>query len=65
MSRKYKFGDNDTQDLLSIMRRLKNMGNAVHEMMQYSGIIRKKLEDGTLRISENGLRFEGDLMLTR
>lgn len=41
------------------------LSREVHEMMQYSRIIRKKLEDGTLRISENGLRFEGDLMLTR
>lgn len=37
----------------------------VHEMMHYSSIIRKKIADGSLRISSNGLRFEGDLMLTR
>ena len=36
----------------------------VYEMMHYSKIIRKKLKDEILRISANGLRFEGDLMLT-
>jgi len=36
----------------------------VYEMMHYSKIIRTKLKDETLRISANGLRFEGDLMLT-
>lgn len=34
-------------------------------MMHYSSIIRKKLKDGSLRISEDGMRLEGDLMLTR
>ena len=37
----------------------------VNEMMHYSKIIRTKLEDGTLKISKDGLKFEGDLMLTR
>jgi hypothetical protein len=41
------------------------LSREVREMMHYSKIIRKKLEDGTLRISEDGLKFEGDLMLTR
>lgn len=37
----------------------------VHEMMHYSKIIRTKLKDGSLRIAGKGLKFEGDLMLTR
>lgn len=41
------------------------LSKEVHEMMHYSSIIRKKLKDGSLRISEDGMRFEGDLMLTR
>lgn len=41
------------------------LSREVREMMHYSKIIRKKLEDSTLRISEDGLKFEGDLMLTR
>lgn len=35
----------------------------VNEMMHYSKIIRTKLDSGTLRIA-NGLRLEGDLLLT-
>lgn len=41
------------------------LGREVNEMMHYSKIIRTKLKDGSLRISVDGLRFEGDLMLTR
>lgn len=41
------------------------LSREVSEMMHYSRIIRKKLEDNSLRISENDLKFEGDLMLTR
>ena len=41
------------------------LSREVHEMMHYSKIIRKKLEDSSLRISDNGLKFEGDLILTR
>ena len=37
----------------------------VTEMMYYSGIIRDKLKGGSLRISSDRLKFEGDLMLTR
>lgn len=37
----------------------------VTEMMHYSKLIRTKLKDGSLRISVNGLKFEGNLMLTR
>lgn len=37
----------------------------VHEMMHYSKIIRTGLQNGSLRISGNGLRFEGNLILTR
>jgi hypothetical protein len=36
----------------------------VHEMMHYSKIIRVKLNDGTLKIAANGLRLEGNLLLT-
>ena len=36
----------------------------VYEMMHYSKIIRTKLNNGTLRIAANGLRLEGDLLLT-
>jgi DNA-binding protein Fis len=41
------------------------LSREVNEMMHYSKIIRTKLKDGSLRISEDGLKFEGDLMLTR
>lgn len=41
------------------------LSREVTEMMHYSKIIRTKLRDGSLRISEDGLRFEGDLILTR
>lgn len=41
------------------------LSKEVHEMMHYSNIIRKKISNGSLRISNDGLRFEGDLMLTR
>jgi len=41
------------------------LSREVNEIMHYSKIIRTKLEDGSLRISEDGLKFEGDLMLTR
>lgn len=41
------------------------LSKEVHEMMHYSNIIRKKLANGSLRVSNDGLRFEGDLMLTR
>jgi hypothetical protein len=37
----------------------------VTEMIHYSKIIRTKLNDGSLKISADGLKFEGDLMLTR
>jgi hypothetical protein len=37
----------------------------VNEMMHYSKIIHTKLDSGTLRIAANGLRLEGDLLLTR
>jgi hypothetical protein len=41
------------------------LSKEVKEMMHYSKIIRTKLKDGSLRIAAQGLRFEGDLMLTR
>jgi len=41
------------------------LSKEVHEMMHYSRIIRKKLADGSLKISSDGLKFEGNLMLTR
>ncbi|MET7000098.1 hypothetical protein [Chitinophaga defluvii] len=41
------------------------LSREVSEMMHYSRIIRKKLEDNSLRVSKDGLKFEGDLILTR
>jgi hypothetical protein len=41
------------------------LSREVTEMMHYSKIIRTRLKDGSLRISTDGLKFEGDLMLTR
>jgi hypothetical protein len=41
------------------------LSRKVNEMMHYSKIIRAKLENGSLVISEDGLRLEGNLMLTR
>lgn len=40
------------------------LSREVEEMMHYSRIIRTKLSKNSLRISANGLNFEGDLMLT-
>jgi hypothetical protein len=37
----------------------------VTEMMYYSRIIRDKLKEGSLRISPDRVKLEGDLMLTR
>lgn len=37
---------------------------AVYEMMHYSKIIRTRLNEGTLRIAANGLKLEGNLLLT-
>ncbi|MEP7110257.1 MAG: hypothetical protein ABI760_19845 [Ferruginibacter sp.] len=41
------------------------LSREVKEMIHYSKIIRTRLKDGSLRISLNRLKFEGDLMLTR
>lgn len=41
------------------------LGREVMEMMHYSKIIRSRLGYGSLRISSDGLKFEGDLMLTK
>lgn len=41
------------------------LSREVREMMCYSRIIRTRLENGYLRISANGLRIEGNLMLTQ
>lgn len=41
------------------------LSKEVHEMMHYSKIIRNKLQDESLSISQDGLKFQGDLMLTR
>jgi hypothetical protein len=43
----------------------KNLEREVHEMMKVSGIIRNKINNGDLRISDDGLRLEGDLWITR
>lgn len=43
----------------------KNLEKEVHEMMRVSKIIRTKINNGDLRISEDGLRLEGDLWITR
>lgn len=40
------------------------LSREVHEMMHYSKIIRIRLNDGSLRVSDDNLKFEGDLMLT-
>lgn len=41
------------------------LSKEVTEMMHFSKIIRTKLKDGSLKISADGLRLEGDLLLTR
>ncbi len=41
------------------------LSREVTEMMHYSKIIRTKLENGSLRIAADGLKFEGNLLLTR
>lgn len=41
------------------------LAREVTEMMHYSGIIRTRLKDNTLRISLNRLKLEGDLILIR
>ncbi|WP_078666938.1 hypothetical protein [Chitinophaga eiseniae] len=43
----------------------KDLEREVHEMMRVSKIIRTKIDNGDLRISDNGLRLEGDLWITR
>jgi hypothetical protein len=45
------------QDDIKLSRELK-------EMMHYSKIIHARLKEDSLRISLNGLKFEGDLMIT-
>lgn len=40
------------------------LSREVHEMMHYSKIIRTKLNNGSLALSADGYRFEGNLMLT-
>ncbi len=39
------------------------LAREVHEMMHYSKIIRTKLNNGSLRISPDGLKLEGELLL--
>jgi hypothetical protein len=41
------------------------LSREVHEMMHYSKIIRTKLNNGELFFSEDGLRFGGNLILTK
>ncbi|MBO9631631.1 MAG: hypothetical protein J7578_00835 [Chitinophagaceae bacterium] len=40
------------------------LAREVHEMMHYSKIILTKLDNGSLRLSTDGLKFEGNLLLT-
>lgn len=43
----------------------RNLEKEVHAMMDVSRIIRTKLKNGDLRISDDGLRLEGNLWITR
>ena len=40
------------------------LSREVYEMIHYSKIIRAKLNNGSLRLSADGLKFEGNLILT-
>src|SRR5258708_34153315 len=43
----------------------RNLEREVHAMMDVSRVIRTKLKNGDLRISDDGLRLEGDLWISR